>query len=104
MLELTAHRLAGFDVESESSIAVKGSGSERCLVNGHQTQELLAAQCREEFAILKGDVDLKSLFAFVFAHVRLKYLGVNFGRQYCTCLLQDIYALGILVITSLVIS
>src|SRR5258705_8496611 len=82
MLERTAYRLAGLEVESDGSIVLKGNGSERGLVNRHQTQWLLTAQRREEFAILKGDVDLKSLFAFVLANVGLQYLGVNFGRRY----------------------
>src|ERR1700720_2332891 len=69
MLERTARCPAALDFESDGSIVVKVNGFERRLVNGQQTEGLFAARCREEFAILKGDVDLKSLFAFVLAYV-----------------------------------
>ena len=98
MLERTAHRLAGLDVESDDSIVIKGNGSERGLVHRHQTQGLLAARCREDFAILKGDIELNFRLSFVLAHVGLQRLGVNFGRRYCTCLLEHLSDLGILVI------
>src|SRR6266496_3386111 len=94
MLERTTHRLAGLDVESEGSKIVKGSRSESGLVNRDQTQGLLAARCREEFAILKRDVKHNSLFVFVLAHVGLQYLSVNFGRWYRTRPLEQFCHLG----------
>src|SRR5882724_2635809 len=98
MLERTTHRLAGFDVESDASIVVKGYGSEGGLVPCQQTHGLLPTRRREEFAILNGDVELNSLFAFVLAYVGLQYLGVNFGWWHCTCLLEQLSDLAILVI------
>src|SRR5258705_13913644 len=98
MLKGTAHRLAGLDLESDGSIVVKGNRSKRRLVNRHQTQGLLAAGRREEFAILNGDVELNSLLVFVVAHVGLQYLDVNVGRRYRTCLFEHLSDLGILVI------
>lgn len=86
MLDRTAHRPAGLDVEGDESIVVKGNGSERGLVNRQQTQGLVAPRRREEFAILKGNVELDSVFAFV-QSLQTRQRGlrtmVNVGNDFC---------------------
>ena len=74
---------ASLNTEGDGSKVIKENRFEGSRVNCDQAQGLMGAQRCEKFAIFKGDIELKSLFALVPARVSLQCLCVNFGGRRC---------------------